>query len=130
MSTIKSNPDQFKKLAKNPVDSPVVMLNLLKYKADGGKSSYLNYMKEAAKFVEGVGGKVLYLGAPDELLNGEEVWDLLMLVQYPSRKAFIQMTNNPDYLTIHEFREEGIERAVLYATDPVTFKDLSGKSRV
>jgi uncharacterized protein (DUF1330 family) len=127
MSTIKSNPDQFKKLSKNPKDSTVVMLNLLKYKADGGKSSYLNYMKEATKFVESVGGKVLYLGKPDELLNGEETWDLLMLVQYPSRKAFLQMVNNPEYLKIHEFREEALDRAVLYATDPVTFRDLAGK---
>lgn len=130
MNTIKSNPDQFKKLAKNPSDSPVVMLNLLRFKADGGLSSYLQYAKEANKFVEGVGGKVLYLGKPDELLNGEELWDLLMLVQYPSRKAFLQMANNPEYLKTHHFREEALERAVLYATDPVIFKDLAGKSRV
>jgi len=30
MSEIKSNPEEFRKLAKNPGESPVVMLNLLK----------------------------------------------------------------------------------------------------
>jgi len=47
-----------------------------------------------------------------------------MLVQYPSRKAFITMINNPEYLKAHQFREEGVERAVLYATDPIRFRDI------
>lgn len=124
MSTIKSNPDEFKRLAKNPNESPVVMLNLLKFKGEEGRASYSRYTKEAGKFVEGVGGKVLYLGKPDELLNGEERWDLLILVQYPSRQAFLSMANNPEYLKTHLFREEGVERAVLYATDPIKFRDI------
>jgi hypothetical protein len=57
-----------------------------------------------------------------ELLNGTEDWDIVMLVQYPSRKAFLKMANNPDYLKVHGFREEELEQAVLYATDPVKFK--------
>lgn len=121
---IKSNPDEFKRLEKNQNDGPVVMLNLLKFKGAEGKASYARYTREAGKFVEGVGGKVLYLGQPDELLNGEESWDLLMLVQYPCRKAFLSMINNPDYLKTHQFREEGVDRAVLYATDPIKFKNI------
>jgi hypothetical protein len=35
------------------------------------------------------------------------------------------MANNPDYLKTHRFREEGVERAVLYATDPIRFKDIA-----
>ncbi len=122
---IQSNLDEFKKLAKNPNDGPVVMLNLLKFKGAEGQASYARYTKEAGKFVEGVGGKVLYLGKPDELLNGEERWDLLMLVEYPSRRAFLSMANNPDYLKTHRFREEGVDRAVLYATDPMTFREIA-----
>jgi uncharacterized protein (DUF1330 family) len=124
MTEIKSNPEEFRKLAKNSNDGPVVMLNLLKFRGVEGQASYARYTREAGGFVEGVGGKVLYLGKPDELLNGEETWDLLMLVQYPSRKAFLSMANNPDYLKTHRFREEGVERAVLYATDPIKFKEI------
>jgi len=124
MAEIKSNPEEFRKLAKNPSEGPVVMLNLLAFRGEEGQASYVRYTKEAGKFVEGVGGKVLYLGKPCELLNGEEKWDLLMLVQYPSRRAFLTMANDPEYLKTHRFREEGVERAVLYATDPIRFKDL------
>lgn len=125
MSEIKVNMDEFSRLAKKTSETPVVMLNLIKFKGAEGQASYARYMKEAGKFVEGVGGKVLYLGKPDELLNGDETWDLLMLVQYPSRRAFLSMANNPDYLKTHRFREEGVERAVLYATDPIRFKDIA-----
>lgn len=125
MSEIKVNMDEFSRLAKKTSETPVVMLNLIKFKGAEGQASYARYTKEAGKFVEGVGGKVLYLGKPDELLNGDETWDLLMLVQYPSRRAFLSMANNPDYLKTHRFREEGVERAVLYATDPIRFKDIA-----
>lgn len=125
MSMIKSNDEAFRSLAKNTREEPVVMLNLLKLKTQGGAAAYSRYTKEAGAFVEGVGGKVLYLGKANELLNGMETWDFVMLVQYPSRKAFIRMINNPEYLKIHEYREEALERAVLYATDPVKFRDLA-----
>jgi uncharacterized protein (DUF1330 family) len=121
---IKSNDDQFKILAANTKEEPFVMLNLLKFKRDGGREAYLRYLKESSRFVEGVGAKLLYFGKPRELLNGTEQWDLLLLVQYPSRKAFLKMANNPDYLKVHKWREEGVERAVLYATDPAKPKDI------
>jgi len=125
MSVIKNNEDQFKALAHNPSEEPFVMLNLLKFKKDGGREAYFQYIKESGRFVEGVGAKVLYFGIPKELLQGTEDWDLLMLVQYPSRKAFLKMANNPDYIKVHdEYRKEALERAVLYATDPAKFKAI------
>ena len=37
MTNIKTNEDQFKKLGRNPSEGPVVMLNLLKFKKEGGR---------------------------------------------------------------------------------------------
>lgn len=126
MSGIQSNQDQFQALAAKAKDNeaPFVMLNLLKFKAQGGREAYLRYIKESGPFVAGVGAKVLYFGKANELLNGAETWDVVMLVQYPSRKAFLEMANNPDYLKVHEYRAEALERAVLYATDPATYKEI------
>lgn len=121
---IKSNDDQFKILAGNTNEEPFVMLNLLKFKKEGGREAYLRYLKESSPFGEGVGAKLDYFGIPKELLNGTQDWDLLMLIRYPSRKAFLEMINNPGYLKAHEWREKGVERAVLYATDPAKFKDI------
>ena len=124
MTGIKANEGQFQELAANTNEGPFVMLNLLKFKNEGGRAAYFRYIKESGPFVQDVGGKLLYFGKAKELLNGIETWDIVMLVQYPSRKAFLKMANNPDYLKVHSFREEALERAVLYATDPATFKDI------
>ena len=124
MNTIKINQDQFRELLKNPNEKPFVMLNLLKFKKEGGRKSYARYIKEANRYVEEVGGKLLLFSRPKELLTGTETWDLLMLVKYPSRKAFLAMANNPEYLKIHSFREEALENAVLYATDEIALRDL------
>lgn len=126
MSGIQSNEDQFKALAASAEvnEEPFVMLNLLKFKKEGGREAYLRYIKESGPYVKGVGAEVLYFGKANELLNGAETWDVVMLVKYPSRNAFLEMANNPDYLKVHEYREEALERAVLYATDPATYKSI------
>ncbi|MGI6549869.1 MAG: DUF1330 domain-containing protein [Syntrophomonadales bacterium] len=121
---IQSNVDQFRLLKHNPNNEPVVMLNLLKFKPDGGRQTYIQYMIESNKYVEGVGGKMIFLGKPNELLYGNETWDLLMLVQYPSRAKFLEMANNPDYVKVHELREKAVEKAVLYATDQMGFRQF------
>jgi len=126
-NTIQPNTESLRQLADNPNQEPVVMLNLLKFKGEEGKNSYFRYTKEAGKFVEKVGGKVIYLGIAQEMIYGKEPWDAVMLVQYPSRSAFLQMANDPEYLKAHTLREEGLDRAVLYATDPIKFKDLAAK---
>ena len=124
MSNIQINRNQLEALAANKNQEPFVMLNLLKFKSEGGREAYFSYIKESGSFVKGVGAKVLYFGRANELLNGTETWDIVMLVQYPSRKAFLEMANNPDYLEVHRLREKALERAVLYATDPVTYKEI------
>jgi uncharacterized protein (DUF1330 family) len=129
MSEVNMNADQLKELVQNPNDEPFVMLNLLKFKKEGGRESYIRYTKEANKFVEGVGAKLLFLSQPKELLTGAETWDVLMLIRYPSRKAFLSMANNPEYIKIHSFREEALDRAVLYATDEITLRDILPKKK-
>ena len=126
MSPIQTNLDQFRNLSRSPNEGPVTMLNLLKFK-EGGAESYRRYVSESGKFVSGVGGELIFLGKPVELLNGSEQWDAVMLVRYPSRRAFLKMTNDPEYLKIHNLREEALERAVLYALDQQSdFRGLFG----
>ena len=127
MSEVNMNTEQLKELVQNPNEKPFVMLNLLKFKKEGGRESYVRYTKEANRFVEGVGAKLLFLSQPKELLNGNETWDVLMLVQYPSRKAFLSIANDPEYIKIHSFREEALERAVLYTTDEIRLSDILPK---
>ena len=126
MSAIRPSKDQFVELMEAPDEGPVTMLNLLKFKpaADGtgatgatGASEYAKYGDAAVQMVEARGGKVLWMGRADQILIGDpaEDWDSVALVQYPSRKAFIEMVSTPEYEQAHEHRESGLERTVLIA---------------
>jgi uncharacterized protein (DUF1330 family) len=59
------------------------------------------------------------MGQPDELVIGHESWDSVVLVEYPSRGAFIGMVTSPGYQAIQHLRDESLERSVLYATNPL-----------
>ena len=122
-SAIKPNREQFVELASSADEGPVVMLNLLKFKAQAvgesgsGADAYKRYGEAAVKMVEEQGGRVLWQGRADQILIGDpaEGWDSVVLVEYPSRKAFIEMVTKPKYEEAHEHREAGLARTILVA---------------
>lgn len=130
MSEIKPNAQAFQQLATAPDDGPVVMLNLLKYKerADSGdvsgRESYMRYGREVKPMVEALGGRFLWQGKAEQLLIGEEDWDTVALVEYPSRKAFIEMAMSQQMNNIHHHREGGLDRTVLIACKQVGMSGL------
>jgi len=99
-------------------ESPIVMVNLLRFKeqADGvdegmtGAEAYATYGANIQKYLEGVGGKILLAVNCEESIIGPEAaeWDMVILVQYPSRQAFVKMITDPGYLKEHEHREAGL----------------------
>ncbi len=119
MSELFPNPEATQTFLANADKGPVVMLNLLKFKANGGEEAYGKYAAAVGEIVAAHGGKVLYAGRAAERMVGTEEWDAIVLVQYPTRGALINMFNSPEYQAIHHYREEGLERTVLYATDPL-----------
>jgi uncharacterized protein (DUF1330 family) len=114
--TIRPNADQFAALVNAPDDGPVVMVNLLKFKAE---QAYERYGSAATSMVKERGGRLLWLGRVDQVLIGDvdaDAWDAVALVEYPSREAFIDMVSTREYQAAHTHREEGLERTVVLAT--------------
>jgi uncharacterized protein (DUF1330 family) len=124
--TITPNADQFRELAASHDEGPVVMLNLLKYKRhadDGertGEEEYRSYGDAAVAMIEERGGSVVWAGRADQVLIGDptEAWDHVLLVQYPSRAAFLDMVGQPAYQEAHRHRESGLERTLVVACSP------------
>lgn len=123
------NPDQFARLAADAASNAgeVVMLNLLRFaRGDGGgheagAAEYARYSETALRLVEDQGGRVLWMGRPDQVVIGDEradAWDAVALVMYPSRAAFIEMVSSERYLEAHRHREAGLEATVLLAMTP------------
>ena len=123
-------PAQFQKLMEGPQDTPVVMLNLLRFKAaaDGrnegmsGAESYMKYGQEMRKFVESKGGRFIWTGRVDSMLIGESDVDfeVVALVEYPSRKAFVEIATSDHVARIGEDRKLGLEGQWLIATTEVS----------
>jgi uncharacterized protein (DUF1330 family) len=104
-------------LAEDP-GGPVVMLNLLRFKADGGKERYLDYVKHFRDTASRFGAEVLYSGEGSTTLVAEQGqdWDAVLLVRYPDRQSFSKMVADPDYSAGTHLRTEALEEAVLQAT--------------
>jgi uncharacterized protein (DUF1330 family) len=114
-----TTPEQARALAARPADAPVVMINLLKFKTQGGLASYLQYGREVAPHLQRVGATVRYAGtAPAFVIgDGEQPWwDAILVVEYPTPQAFIDMVTTPEYVKVHEHRAAGLERGDLIAT--------------
>jgi uncharacterized protein (DUF1330 family) len=125
-SSLEPTPQQFAALAARPADAPVVMINLLQFRLDGGRQSYVRYGREVAPHLERVGGLVRYAGASPTVVIGDgekPSWDAIIVVEYPSPAAFIDMVTNEDYVKIHEYRAAALDRGDLIATSTWTMAD-------
>ena len=95
---------------------PVVMLNLLRFRPDGGRERYDDYRRALLASGVGADAEVLFFGAGGGgALEGGE-WDGVALVRYPSRKVFVEMVRSPEYRSIAHLRREALADAVLQPT--------------
>src|SRR5271156_1932872 len=116
---LEPTPEQFAALAARPPDAPVVMVNLLKFTSPGGRERYSQYGREVAPHVQRVGATVLYGGETPSVVIGDSErpwWDAILIVQYPTPQAFIDMVTNREYAKVHEHRAAALERGDLIAT--------------
>jgi uncharacterized protein (DUF1330 family) len=118
-TTLGPTAEQFAALTSRPADAPVLMVNLLKFEPTGGLESYQRYAREVAPHLDRVGATVRYAGtAPGVVIgDGERPWwDAILVVEYPTPQAFIDMVTTPEYAKVHEHRAAALERGDLIAT--------------
>lgn len=119
MSTITPTPEALQNLGQASETGKVVMVNLLKFKPGNGAASYNQYGAEVAKILGKIGARILFAGPVAQSVVGHDGdWDAIAVVEYPSRKAFLEMGMSAEYQAIHHFRDEGLERTELYAINP------------
>lgn len=108
------NQEGFDDLTGRIDEGPVTMLNLLAFKPDGGRERYLEYGEAVVPLLERAGGRVLFQGEASPVLLGGESWDLVLLVEYPTRRAFLEMIQSPEYQAIAHLRTEALARGELH----------------
>lgn len=106
--------DALAAMAAGALDEPVTMLNLLRYRdvaqsghgVDGlsGREAYGVYGRKFAELGPRFGGEPVWMGRALQSLIGAEQWDIVILVRYPTRRQFVEMVKDPDYLAIAPIR--------------------------
>jgi uncharacterized protein (DUF1330 family) len=106
-------------------DGPVVMVNLVRFRAaardgDGsGWDAYVRYSRLFMPLLRACGGTILWSGDAEGLAYGALAgpgWDYVVLVQYPSRAAFLETVTSPGYDAANVHRENGVDDHVIIAT--------------
>ncbi|MGB2695047.1 MAG: DUF1330 domain-containing protein [Dehalococcoidia bacterium] len=124
MPFIKPTREQIMRLAESEEEGPVVMLNLLKFAVSAGDASgktgaesYEAYGERMREIMAGRGIKLLWRGRADSVVIGDEAedWDMVLLVQYPSRKAFLEMSASKEYGKVGEHRTAALVDSRLIA---------------
>src|SRR6202035_2915782 len=88
-----------------PDNGPVVMVNLLRFKKESADGDGLGW-NAYARYIE---------GAAYGDLNAKH-WEFVVLVRYPSRKAFLEMVTSPEYALANVHRENGVDDHVILAS--------------
>ncbi len=114
--------EQLAELQNYPKNTPLVMLNILKFKAqtetnETGQEAYNRYLKNATPFVEKSGGKLIWKGQVHNTVIGDSNQQphVVFLVEYPSVNHFFAMVTNPEYQKIAVDRSIALEYGGLIA---------------
>lgn len=131
MPALNPTREQFSQFAKD-LDSPVCMINLLKFRDRAnypenmpeakeeltGVQAYMKYSESVQLILKEIGAKLVFSAPVAGFVIGEGDWDVAALVWYPSRRTFLDMTQRSDYQMAHHHREAGLLHQDLIATSP------------
>ena len=109
-------------------DGPIYMVNLMKYhevaqyeNSDqpqvSGREADDKY--NPASILNKIGADIVF--AADVIKNhiGDEDWDRIAIVRYPTRKSFIEMQQRKDFAEKHEHKAAGMLRTTLVCCRPI-----------
>ena len=122
--------EKFVDFIKNyPSQTPLVMLNVLKFKNksgngdESGETAYNRYGKNVKPLLEKVGAKAIWAGNVKKTVIGDynAQPDRILIVYYPSKEAFIEMSTSEAYLKIGDDRKIALEYGGLIATETIGF---------
>ncbi|MDJ0653496.1 MAG: DUF1330 domain-containing protein [Xanthomonadales bacterium] len=100
--------EQFEQFKQLPRDTPIMMLNLIRLKAEttypdgsrcSGAEAYRRYGETSGPVFRNLGGEIVWRGRPEGVLIGpaDEHWDIAFIARYPNAGAFMAMVTDPDY---------------------------------
>lgn len=118
--------DQVREFRDRATGEPIYMLNLLKFKdkavyEDGresdltGEEAYQLYGRTFVRVMGPKGARVIYSGKVRGALigAGDDLWDAMMVVMYPSTQVMLDMFRNEEYQEGQLHRAAALEGQLL-----------------
>ena len=123
LTQISPTKDQIAQLMSYPQDIPVVMTNIIKFKAitgngnETGQEAYMRYFKSVQHLVAKAEAKVIWKGTVAMTVIGDsnDTPHMIILVEYPTVQHFLNMITNPEYQKITIDRSIALEYGGLIA---------------
>ena len=126
-TNFKPDDSQLATLASLDPDAPVAALNLFQFNeraqyspddeeygtdaADvSGPEAFARYVATAGQVLADLGGRVAFSTTVEQVMIGpsDPPWHAAAIMFFPTRKAFIQMTMNPDFQAASRHRKAGL----------------------
>jgi len=115
-------------------DGPVWMVNLMRYRdravyADGRDHDLTGRQADDRYAPFGpfrtVGAELVFLSDVDQQLVGDDQeWDRIAVVRYPTRRAFLDMQELPEYVDLHEHKDAGMASTFVICCTAADWPDL------
>jgi uncharacterized protein (DUF1330 family) len=123
LTQVKPTQEQMAQLMTYPKDTPLVMVNIIKFRVktdkgnETGKEAYARYYRNAQAFIARSNAKLLWKGAVATTVIGDtkNQPDMIFLVEYPSVDHFLKMVADPAYQEIATDRTIALEYGGLIA---------------
>lgn len=110
-------------------DGPIYMVNLMKYhevaqytqdagvdKPISGREADDRY--NPASILAKIGATIVFVGDVVSNRPGDEDWDRIAIVRYPTRKSFIDMQSRRDFSDKHVHKAAGMRRTIIVCCRP------------
>ncbi len=123
LTQVSPTPEQMAQLMEYPKDTPIVMVNIIKFRSEtentneSGAEAYARYFENVQPFVAESGAKLIWKGTVANTVIGdsEDQPNSIFLVEYPSVSHFLKMVTNPEYQKVAQDRTIALEYGGLIA---------------
>jgi len=123
LTQVSPTSEQIAQLMAYPKDTPVTMVNILKFKEktatinETGLEAYTRYMQNVQPFIAQAQATLVWKGNVFSTIIGDATNqpDVIMLVAYPSVLHFLKMAQNTDYQKVAQDRTIALEYGGLIA---------------
>ena len=117
------NPAQMARMVNPAEDGPFYMINLIQYREkavypDGRETDLTgeeaNNLYNPIGILREIGAEIVFMAQVEKMRLGDGTeWDQVAIVRYPSRRAFVQMTQRPDFQARSIHKDAGVGRTIV-----------------